>query len=326
MDYSIILPSKPRIIEENEEKGIYEIDGLYPGYGHTFGNSLRRMLLASLPGAAITKVNISGAEHEFSVLDGVKEDVINIILNLKQVRIKMHSDEPQIIRLSVKGTKEARASDFQVPTQVEIANPDLVIATITDKKKELTVEATVEHGLGYVPREEIENEKVPTGTIVLDAVFTPVKRVNYDIENMRVGDRTDFNRLRITIQTDGTITPREALEKSIANMIAGLRAIVGFSEKETEQVIKTDKPAEGDQESVVSPENTAILADAYKTRVEDLNLSVRVFNSLSQAGIRTVGGLVKKAASDLLALDGIGDKAIADIEEALSRFGLGLKK
>src|SRR3989344_4727937 len=183
MDYSIILPSKPRIIEENAEKGVYEIDGLYPGYGYTFGNSLRRMLLSSLPGAAITKVVIGGAEHEFSALDGVKEDVIAIILNLKQVRVKMFSEEPQAMHLTVKGVKEACASDFKIPSQVKIMNPDMLIATVTDKKKELNIEAIVERGLGYVPREELEKEKVPTGTIVLDAVFTPVKRVNYEIEN-----------------------------------------------------------------------------------------------------------------------------------------------
>lgn len=323
MDYSIILPSKPRIIEENSEKGVYEIDGLYPGYGYTFGNSLRRMLLASLPGAAITKIAISGAAHEFVTLDGVKEDVINIILNLKQVRIKLFSDEPQTIRLSVRGPKEVYASDFQVPTQVEIMNPNLSIATVTDKKKEFSIEATVERGLGYMPREEIEKEKVPTGSIVLDAVFTPVKRVNYEIENMRVGDRTDFNRLRITIQTDGTISPRAALENSIANMISVLKAVVGFaSENEIEPPRQILEPAVEKNEK----DDTAISSEAFKTRVEDLNLSVRVFNALSQAGIRTIGGLVKKRPEDLLTLDGIGEKAIIDIEEALVKFGLGLKK
>lgn len=323
MDYSIILPSKPRIIEESDERGVYEIDGLYPGYGYTFGNSLRRMLLASLPGSAITKITIHKAEHEFVALDGVKEDVINIILNLKQVRIKLFSDEPQIIRLSVKEPREVFASDFQVPTQVEIMNPDLLIATITDKKKEFSIEATVERGLGYLPREEIEREKVPTGTIVLDAVFTPVKRVNYEIENMRVGDRTDFNRLRITIQTDGTISPRTALENSIANMISVLKAIVGFadSEKEMEPPDQIPEPKISNIE-----EEAAISSDAFKTRVEDLDLSIRVFNALSQAGIRTVGGLVKKKPEDLLELDGIGERALVDIEAALGRFGLNLKK
>lgn len=323
MDYSIILPSKPRIIEEDSEKGVYEIDGLYPGYGYTFGNSLRRMLLASLPGAAITKIAISGAEHEFVALDGVKEDVINIILNLKQVRIKLFSDEPQTIRLSVMGPKEVYASDFQVPTQVEIMNPNLQIATVTDKKKEFSIEATVERGLGYVPREEIEKEKVPTGSIVLDAVFTPVKRVNYEIENMRVGDRTDFNRLRITIQTDGTIAPRAALENSIANMISVLKAIVGFAAEN--EIEPAGQVLESDIEKV-EKDDTLISNEAFKTRVEDLNLSVRVFNALSQAGIRTVGGLVKKRPEDLLAMDGIGEKAITDIETALAKFGLGLKK
>ena len=324
MDYSIILPSKPRIVEESDDKGVYEIDGLHPGYGHTFGNSLRRMLLSSLPGTAITRVVIGGAGHEFSALDGIKEDVTNIILNLKQIRIKMFSSDPQIIRLEAKGTREVRASDFKVPSQIEIMNPDALIATITDKKKELVIEATVEQGLGYVPREELEKEKVPTGTIVLDAVFTPVKRVNYEIENMRIGDRTDFNRLRITIQTDGTITPHKALEAAIANMITGLKAIVGFSEPEIE--IPEPKASVKEPPSVIYKESDLNFADAFKTRIEDLNLSGRVFNALTEAGIRTVGGLVKKGPEDLLALDGVGDKAIADIEEALSRFGLGLKK
>ncbi len=328
MDYSIILPSKPRVIEEDNEKGVYEIDGLYPGYGHTFGNSLRRMLLSSLPGTAITKVTISGVEHEFSALDGVKEDIINIILNLKQVRIKMFSDEPQTIKAEIKGVREIHASDFKVPTQLEVMNPDLLIATVTDKKKELTIEAMVERGLGYVPREEIEKEKVPVGAIVLDAVFTPVRRVNYEIENMRVGDRTDFNRLRLTIQTDGTITPRKALEDAIKNMIGGLKAIVGFVEPES-AAEPVAAPNIGIPEGALADserDNIAGSADAFKTRIEDLNLSVRVFNSLTQAGIRTVGGLVKKKPEDLLALEGIGEKAIADIGESLSRFGLELKK
>ena len=223
LETNVALPSKPRVVNEEEFHGVYEVDGLYPGYGHTLGNSLRRIILSSLPGAAITQVKIDGVQHEFSAIDGVKEDVITILLNLKRLRIHMHTDGPVTLTLKASGQKVVTAADITVPSQVEILNPEQKIAEITDKSTKLDIELTVEHGLGYVPREVHQKDKVDIGTIALDAVFTPIRRVNYEVENMRVGDRTDYNRLRIAIETDGTLTPREALEQSIEIMIHQLK-------------------------------------------------------------------------------------------------------
>lgn len=320
MDYVINMPLKPRIVKEDDGKGVYEIDALYAGYGHTLGNSLRRIILSSLPGAAMTKVKIDKVSHEFSTIPGVKEDVLNIILNLKRIRFKMHGDEPQKATISIKGAKNITASDIKIPTQLEILNKDVHIATLTSKDSEINMEITVEKGLGYVMKENLHKERVDIGTIHLDALFTPIKRVNYEVENMRVGDRTDYNRLRFFIETDGSISPREALEKSIDIIINHLRAIRGF---QNEEVDLADEAAgegkEGKKSSVA--EDTEVL----KTRVEDLQVSSRTINSLSEAGIRTVGGLIRKKEEDLLKVEGVGKKAVQEIKDALENYGLVLK-
>ena len=232
LDHNVALPSKPKPVREEGFMGVYEVEGLYPGYGHTLGNSLRRIILSSLPGAAITQIKIDGVQHEFSTLDGVKEDVISLILNLKKTRFKVLSDEPQTVRLSVKGVKQVTAKDIEVGGQVEVLNPEQYICEVTDKGAELNIEMKIEIGLGYLPKEAIQKEKVEIGMIALDAAFTPIRRVNYEVETMRVGDRTDYNRLKITIETDGTLTPRTALENAIEVMIHQLKAIIGFKEEE----------------------------------------------------------------------------------------------
>jgi len=224
-DFTIVLPSKPKIVSEVEFSGSYEIDGLYPGYGHTLGNSLRRIILSSLPGSSVTAVKITGVAHEFSVIPHVKEDVITILLNLKKIRLNVVSNEPQILSLKVKGVKEVTAGNIKLSGGVEVLNPELVIANLTDKNADLDMEITVEKGLGFVSKEVLQKNRVDIGQITLDAIFTPIRRVSYEVENMRVGDRTDFNRLKIFIETDGTITPKEALEKSIETMINQLKAI-----------------------------------------------------------------------------------------------------
>ncbi|MDE1945911.1 MAG: DNA-directed RNA polymerase subunit alpha [Patescibacteria group bacterium] len=313
--YSIVLPSKPKIVAEKENSGTYEIEGLYPGYGHTLGNSLRRIILSSIPGVAITSVKISGVEHEFSTLKGVKEDVIGVILNLKQVRFKIVGDEPQTVELKVKGVKDVTAADIKAPGQVEILNPGQHIATITDKATELSIEMHIEKGLGFVPKEAFQKNKVEIGTIALDAIFTPIRRVNYEVENMRVGDRTDFNKLVVSISTDGSITPKEALERSIATMIEQLRAIVGFAEPVAE---KAEAKAEAENGKEVD-------AESLKTRIEELDLSVRTANALSNANIRTLGGLAKKKEKDLSDIEGLGAKGIAEIKKALDAYGITLK-
>ncbi len=321
-DFNIVLPSKPKIILEEGSQGVYEIDGLYPGYGHTLGNSLRRIILSSLPGTAITSVKIAGVSHEFSTMEGIKEDVITMLLGLKKVRIQMTTDEAQTITLKVKGIKEVTAGDITAQGQIEILNPDLVIAHITDKSTELDIEMTVEKGLGYVSKEALQKNKVDIGTITLDASFTPIRRVHYEVENMRVGDRTDFNRLKVFIETDGTITPKAALEGSIEIMIAQLKAIVGFKKeeeltpKEIESEMSTPSDSNGDKE---------IDTEALKTRIESLGLSPRTLNALSNANIRTVGGLSRKREQDILEIEGLGAKGLQEIKKSLSNFGIVLK-
>jgi DNA-directed RNA polymerase subunit alpha len=323
-DRAIVLPSKPKIILEEGNKGVYEIDGFYPGFGFTIGNSLRRIILSSLPGAAITSVKINGIEHEFSSIKGVKEDVVMIMLNIKRLRIKMLSDEPQTITLKAKGVKTVTAEDIEAPGQVEIINPELTIATLTDKDSELNIEMTVEKGLGFVGRDSLGKNKVDIGTIILDANFTPIRRVSYEVENMRVGDRTDFNRLRISIETDGSTTPKESLEKSINIMIEQLKAITGFEEREIisdENISAESSKNAGDEhvsEQKLDPE-------FLKTRIENLNLSARTLNALSSANIRTIGGLARKKEKDILEVEGLGAKGVAEIKRVLGEHGITLK-
>lgn len=317
-DINVVLPSKPKIVLEKEFLGVYEIDGLYPGYGHTLGNSLRRIILSSLPGAAITHIKIAGVSHEFSTIAGVKEDVITLILNLKRLRIKMLTSEPQTLSIKVKGVKDVTGADVIVPGQVEILNSDLHIASVTDKATDLDIELTVAQGLGYVSKDILQKERVDIGTIALDATFAPIRRVNYEVENMRVGDRTDFNRLKITIETDGTLTPHEALERSIAIMINQLRAIVGFKEEEALPLVSADK-------SAVPAPKKELDTEFLKTRIEDLHLSQRTTNALNGANIRTIGGLVRKKEVDVENIEGLGPKGIQEIRKALSEFGITLK-
>lgn len=315
MEYHITLPSKPRIVSEEEMQGVYEIDSLYPGYGHTLGNSLRRIVLSSLPGAAITQVKIEGVPHEFATIEGVRETVMEILLNLKRLHVVLHGDESQTITLTTKGPGEVTGADFTLPSQVEIKNPKQHIADIAGKVT-LEIEATVERGLGYVPREVLTKEKVDIGTIALDATFTPIRRVNYEVDNMRVGDRTDFNRLRILIETNGTITPREALERSIETMIHQLKSIIGF--QESEPIVTSTSSDSGEKTSSVD-------ADVSKTKVSELGLSTRIVTALEDAGIKTIAGLARKSANALKELDGIGDKAVEEISQALAGYGLTLK-
>jgi DNA-directed RNA polymerase subunit alpha len=317
--HSIILPSKPKIVKEDAVHGVYEIDGLYPGYGHTLGNSLRRIILSSIPGSAITSLSIDSIKHEFSSVDGIKEDVISIILNLKKVNFKLHGDDAQKATLRIKGSKTIKASDISAPSQIEILNPDQYICESTVKDVDLAIELTIEKGLGYVPREVLQKEKADIGTIVLDASFTPIRRASYEVENMRVGDKTDHNRLRVSIETDGTITPHEALEGAIHTMINQLQSIVGFRENvihsTVEETKKVDTPIEVDEDTT----------DAARVKVEDMGLSTRTLNALISASIRTAGGLSRKKEEDLLSTDGLGAKGIEEIKKALGDLGLSLK-
>ena len=208
-----------KTVSEDVKSGVFEVEGLFAGYGLTLGNALRRALLSSLPGAAATEIKIKGVSHEFSTLPGLKEDIVELALNFKKLRFRLEVDEPQVLSLKVKGERTVTAGDIVLNSEVELANPEEVLGNLTAKDAELDIEIKVERGLGYVPAEARMSEgRLPIGTIALDAIFTPVQHVNFTVEDMRVGDRTDYNRLRIEIGTDGTVSPSAALHKS-ANIL-----------------------------------------------------------------------------------------------------------
>lgn len=319
------MPSKPRVVLEEGNKGIFEIDGLSPGYGHTLGNSLRRIILSSLPGASVTSIKIDGVSHEFSTIEGVKEDVIVLILNLKKTRFKMLTDEIQTVNLSIKGPKVITASDIKTGGQVEILNPELYIAEVTGKVN-LNIELKIEKGLGFIPKEIYQKEKVEIGTIAVDAIFTPIRRVFYEIENMRVGDKTNHNRLRISIETDGTLTPREALSRSIEIMINQLKAIIDFKEEEVIEIKEKKVIKSEEKEEEGEDKKSDDFTDVLKTRTDSLELSTRTLNALTNANIRTLGGLARKKREDLLEVEGMGEKGISEIKKVLAKFGLNLKE
>lgn len=229
---SITLPTKPQTVSEDGYKGTYSIENLYPGYGHTLGNSLRRIILSSIPGVAVTTVKIEGVPHEFSTLDGVSEDVITVLLNLKKVVFRLEGVDEAEVKLVVKGDGTYTAKNLEVSSEVEIVSKDAHILTATDKKASFTIDITLRRGIGYVSKESLHEGKVPVGTIVLDTSFTPIRRASYEVENMRVGDRTDFNRINFSIETDGTLTPRAVIDQAIEIMIEQLEAMAPAATEE----------------------------------------------------------------------------------------------
>ncbi len=210
----IQLPTEPKIISKEGNKAVFEISPLYPGYGMTIGNTLRRVLLSSLEGASITSIKIKGVDHEFSTIPGVLEDVVDIILNLKKVRFKLYRDEPVTVKLEAKGIKDITSGDIKTTSDIEVVDLGQHIATITDKKTEFEAEITVEKGIGYVPVEQRQKEKLSIGKIAIDGIFTPVKGVNFTVENIRVNQRTDYNKVLIDIETDGSVSPELALKNA----------------------------------------------------------------------------------------------------------------
>lgn len=323
----IPLPMKPRVVREEDNRAVFEIDGLYPGYGQTIGNSIRRILFSSLKGAAITSVKINNVGHEFSTLEGVMEDMVDLILNLKQVRFRMYEEGPFTIMLSVTGERSVSAGDFKTPSQVEVVNKHAHIATLTAKKATLEMEATVESGLGYVPVENRSKDKVEVGVIALDAAFSPVRHVNYEVENMRVGDRTDYNRLRLHIETDGSRTPEEAFKNAVSILMEQFSALSqGFEEARVEEplfpVVDDARNNLGERMMKDAAEEETI----SKIPLEDLKLSNRTINALREAGIKTVGGVSRKREEALREITGIGDKGIQEIKKALGNFGITLKQ
>jgi len=313
----IPLPTSFQIIKKDERNAQFVLAGLYPGYGVTLGNMLRRVLLSSLEGAAVTEVKIKGVQHEFSVLPGVLEDVINICLNLKKLRFKTYTDEPAKATLKAKGKKEVKAKDFEIPSQLELVNKEEHIATLTDKNASLEMEITVQKGVGYEPVEMRKKEKLSVGEIQLDAIYTPIKKVSYRVENMRVGERTDFDRLILEVETDGTIEPAEAFKKAIDIILDHFNFIKNnFTSKGKAGVEKTKEEKK---------ESKAEGEDILKTPIESLKLSTRTINALTKAHIKTLGGLIKKKEEDLKGLEGLGDKAIEEIKKVLKKYGLELK-
>ncbi|MBI2063031.1 MAG: DNA-directed RNA polymerase subunit alpha [Candidatus Yanofskybacteria bacterium] len=234
------LPTEPKVVSKNGNQAVFEIGPLFPGYGTTIGNTLRRVLMSSLDGAAITFMKIKGVDHEFSAISGVLEDVIEIILNLKRVRFKLFSDEPVTLVLSSKGEGEVTAANIKSTSDVEIINKNQHIATVTDKKIEFEMEITVERGIGYVPAEQRQKEKLSVGKIAIDGIFTPIRNVNFTVENIRVGQRTDYNKVLLDVETDGSISPEEALKKASQILVEHF-TIIKNVELPTEEAAK-EKP------------------------------------------------------------------------------------
>ncbi len=318
----IPLPSKPKVVTEEGNRTVFEIEGLYPGYGQTIGNSLRRVLLSSLEGAVITSVKIEGVGHEFSTIEGVMEDVIDLILNLKQMRFKLHEPGPFAIKLSAKGEREVTGKDFDAPSQVEIMTEDAYIATLTTKKSSFTIDATVESGRGFMPVEGRSKDKVEIGTIALDASFSPVRAVTYEVEDMRVEDRTDYNRLRIDIETDGSISPREAFGKAAEILVSQFSELSQGFEVATQSVSHAAEFATKEEGAHGSVDEEEVL----KTKLDTLKFSSRTLNALLEAGIKTVGGIARKKEETLREVEGLGDKGIQEIKKALGNFGITLKQ
>jgi len=240
----ISLPLSPKVIQKKKNQAVFQIEALHPGYGVTIANPLRRVLLASLNGAAVTEVKIKGVQHEFSTISGVLEDVIMITQNLKNLRFKIFEGDVQKAQLKVKGEKEVKGSDFELPSQVKLANPDCHIATLTSSKAEIEIEIQIEKGMGYEPKDERKKKKSEIGTISLDAIFSPIKNVSFQIENMRVGDRTDYDKLSLDVETDGTITPEEAFLEACQILIKHFSLLVetpAIQPKEASEKTKVKK-------------------------------------------------------------------------------------
>lgn len=302
-------PTQPRIVERKGTKALFEIENLYPGYGTTLGNSLRRVLLSSLPGAAVTLVKVRGVSHEFSTLPGVLEDIVDILLNIKKLRLRLHGTEAQVVVLKKKGEGKVTALDLIAPAQVEVIAKDVHIATLTDRKAELSLELTVEHGIGYSPIEARRRTKMEIGELAVDAIFTPIRNVNFTVENMRLGERTDYNRLLLEIETDGTVQPEESLRQAADILLAQFSAIAS---------VPSGKGARAAKESGQP--------DVAKQKVSALDIPNRIIASLEAHGIKTVAGLARKRSGDIVGMAGIGQKALAEIKEALGKHGLSLKE
>lgn len=306
----IYLPEEIEIKENGPFTAEITIKPYYPGYGPTVGNALRRVLLSSLPGAAITQMKLEGVDHEFSALEGVQEDIVTLMLNIKGIRISSTSMDPVEIRLKKDGKGSVTAKDFDVPPEVTIINPDHLIAILTDTKASLDLTCTVEQGRGYVPSETQDPKARTIGTIALDAVFTPVERVSFAVENVRVGQTTDYHSLKMTITTNGSISPREALEQAASILRDHFTQLAGdFSEMLTGKRIH-EEIFEETPEEPKTPENTLNL----------LQLPSRVHNALERVGITTVEQVMELSDEQISDIPGLGAKAVQDVADARDDF------
>ena len=305
---------KPKIetISDDAKYGKFVVDPLERGYGNTLGNSLRRILLSSLPGAAVTSIQIDGVLHEFSTVEGVVEDVASIILNVKKLALKIYSDEEKVIEIDVKGEGVVTAADITHDSDVEILNPDLYIATIA-KNGHLRMRMYAQRGRGYTPADQNKREDLPIGVIPIDSIYTPVSRVNFQVENTRVGQNSDYDKLSLDVWTDGSIGPKEAISLGAKILTEHLNIFVGMTNEAQTAEIMVEK--EEDQKEKV-----------LEMTIEELDLSVRSYNCLKRAGINTVLELANKSEDDMMKVRNLGRKSLEEVKAKLEELGLGLRK
>jgi len=315
----------PRISAEtvDENRGTFTVEPLDKGFGYTFGNSLRRVLLSSLGGAAIISVRIEGVAHEFSTVPGVKEDVTDIVLNLKDIVVRMHTDADEVeAPLVATGPGEVKAKDIDLPSGVEILNPNAPIATL-EKKTKLEIYLTIGRGRGYAPAEENKTEEAPIGVVPIDSIFSPIRRASYNVDSARVGQRTDFDKLTLNLETDGSIEPSAALREASEILIKSLAI---FSDADRVEELTTREPAVGLGDALPDAVASQPGGDGLdEILIEELELGVRSYNCLKRAGVQTVGDLVRKSESELNAIPNFGQKSIEEVIETLDSRGLSLR-
>ncbi len=316
MSKMIHTPGIVKVDDHSDTSATFAIEPLHSGYGMTLGNSLRRVLLSSISGAAVTSFKIEGATHEFTTVRGVKEDVVDIMLNLKGIRFRVFSDEPQTLRITKQGKGAITAKDITVNSDVEVVNPAHVIATLDDDKAKFVMDLVVETGRGYRTIDESATKKA-SDQVAVDAIFSPVLRVRYKVENTRVGQVTDLDKLLLTVETDGTISPRDAFEEASAILVNQYAALAGKTKVEVAQPLGMPVQASDDNITQSSDEPTAL-----DTSIEDLNLSARTTNALINNDIHTIKDLFSLSDAELRDLKGFGSKALDEVKEKLAELEL----
>ena len=305
---------KPNItkVDESTNYGKFVVEPLERGYGTTLGNSLRRILLSSLPGAAVTSIQIDGVLHEFSTIDGVLEDVTQIILNIKKLTLKLHSDEDKSLEIDVKGPATVTAADIKADADVEVLNPEQYICTVAEGGH-FHIQMTANKGRGYVPADQNKKEDMPIGVLPIDSIYTPISRVNYQVESTRVGCRNDFDKLTLDVWTNGSISPREAISLAAKILTEHLSIFVNLSDEAKNAEVMVEKE-ESHKEKML------------EMTIEELDLSVRSYNCLKRAGINTVQELTNKTEADMMKVRNLGRKSLEEVKAKLADLGLSLRK